>query len=154
MAAVRHSSPAAAIGMLRLIGISLAVGVAVLAVVAWFVQRGATQPPVVDSVMVYVWVAFATSLAAASLVAWRGMVVPHLDAGRPAGPWQARAEKVQTGVIITWALVEAAALFGVVVYFVSGQGLPAVGGLVLMGAALALSWPRTEWLSPDPSGRR
>lgn len=140
--------------MLRLIGISLGVGVAVLAIAAWVVQRGATQPPVENSVMVYVWIAFATSLTAGSLVVWRGMVVPHLDAARPDGPWQARAERVQTGLIITWALVEAAALFGVIVYYVSGQVLPAAGGLVLMGAALALSWPRREWLSADPAGRR
>lgn len=147
MRTTSHSSPDAAIRLLRLIGVALAVGVTMFAVVAWLVQQGAGQAPGDDPVTLYLWLALTTSLAAASLVAWRGMVVPHLATGRHSGTWQERAGRIQTGVIITWALVEAAALLGVLAYFLDGRLLPAAGGVALMWSAIALTWPRTEWLS-------
>jgi F0F1-type ATP synthase membrane subunit c/vacuolar-type H+-ATPase subunit K len=159
MTTTSHSSPDDAIRVLRLIGLALGGGVTMFAVVAWLVQQGAAGALGDDPLTLYLWLALTTSLAAASLVAWRGMVVPHLADGRAghrdARPWQERAGRIQSGVIITWALVEAAALFGVIAYFLDGRMGPAVGGVALMWSAIALTWPRTEWLATtEPASRR
>lgn len=147
----RHQaeSPEAAIRTLRLIGIALATGVTLFGAVSWVLLRGALAPPAEDPMLLYLWIALGTTMAAAAMVVWRGQVVPHLSRTGEAGDWRERAARIQTGAIITWSLVEMAALLGVVVYFLDGHALAGGGGVLLMWAALALTWPRMEWLQPE-----
>jgi F0F1-type ATP synthase membrane subunit c/vacuolar-type H+-ATPase subunit K len=146
MAPPRTESPVASIRVMRLIGVALAAGVSLFAVVVWILRQDGQTPPAGEPALLYLWIAFATSLAAASMVVWRGRVVPHLDRSATSD-WRPRAGRIQSGLVITWALVEAAALFGVVVYFVAGHGLAGVGGVVLMWAAVVFTWPRADWLT-------
>lgn len=148
------SSPEAAIRIMRMIGLALGVGVTLFAVAAWLLQQGAVAAPAEPPLTMYLWMAFATSLAAGSLVVWRGRVVPHIEPPAGEADWRARAARIQAGLIITWALVEAAALFGVVVYFLDGHVLPVAGGVALMWVALALTWPRGEWLERESAAGR
>jgi hypothetical protein len=139
------ATPQDALRTMRLIGISMAAAVTLFAAITFFLHRQDGSAPAGVPLILYVWVAVATSLTAASMILWRGNVVPHLD--RPERPWRERAGGIQTGLILTWALVEAAALFGVVVFFLSGIRLAGLLGVAMMWAALVLTWPRPEWLA-------
>lgn len=141
-------SPGAAIAMMRIIGIALGLGVTFFAAVAWLVQGQAGSPRPPSPTLLYLWIAAATTLAAASIILWRGNVVPRIEKPAPDEDWRARARSIQTGLIISWALVEAAALFGVVLYFLEGHALAGGLGVLMMWAAVGLTWPREEWLGP------
>jgi hypothetical protein len=141
-----------AIRTMRAIGVALAGGVTLFAVIAWLLHR--RNPPLAGGgpAILYVWIAVATSLTAASMVWWRGNVVPLIHPPRH-GDWRRRAAEIQTGLVVSWALVEAGALFGVVVYFLEGTGLAGALGVAMMWAALALTWPRREWLAEESAAR-
>jgi hypothetical protein len=140
------NTPHDALRVMRTIGLALAGGVTTFAVVAWLTQaRGATAPP--DGPwLFYLWIAIATSLVAASMILWRGSVVPILE--EPASEdWRPRAASIQSGLVTSWALVEAAALFGVLVYFMAGYAVAGGVAVAMIWAALALTWPREDWLA-------
>jgi hypothetical protein len=147
------SDPRAALRVMRIIGLSLAGGVTGFAAVIWFLHQDTPPAPADDPWLLYLWIAIATTLLAASMVVWRGMAVPWIERPDPDVDWRERAARIQSGVVITWALVEAAALFGAVVYFVQGAVLPGLLGVFVMWAALALTWPRPEWLSTGDTPR-
>jgi F0F1-type ATP synthase membrane subunit c/vacuolar-type H+-ATPase subunit K len=139
-------SPEDALRAMRLIGLALGASTTLFFLVTWFIQQQGSSPAAGSTLIVYVWVAVATSLLAASMILWRGNVVPHIE--RPAtGDWRDRAGRIQSGLVISWALVEGAALFGVVVYFLSGAWLAGVLGVVMMWTAVLWTWPRAEWLA-------
>jgi hypothetical protein len=135
-----------AIRVLRMIGLSMAGAVTAFALVALFLNRHAPPQPGGGSPMLFIWIAVATSLAAASMVWWRGNAVPLIDRPRQSD-WRARATALQTALVVTWALVEAGALFGVVVFFLEGAWAAGALGVTMIWAALALTWPREEWLA-------
>jgi hypothetical protein len=141
------------VGAMRLIGVALATGVTLFAVVAWLIQP-ATPPSPVDPTLLYLWIAVATTLAAVAMIVWRGRVVPYLERPGAETDWGPRAERIQGGLIVTWALVEAAALMGVVVYFMEGHAVAGFGGVALMWGALAMTWPREAWLEPGGEAGR
>jgi F0F1-type ATP synthase membrane subunit c/vacuolar-type H+-ATPase subunit K len=149
MKSASTATPEAALRVMRMIGLALGAGVTMFAVAAWVIQPGAAATPSDPPLMLYLWIAMATTLAAGSLVVWRGRVVPHLASASGGADWRERADRIQAGLVITWALVETAALFGVVVYFLDGQVLPIAAGVALMWVALAMTWPRAEWLEPE-----
>jgi hypothetical protein len=131
---------------MRIIGIALAAGVTTFAVIAWMIHQRTPPAPPDGPLILYLWLAIATSLIAASMILWRGRVVPILE--EPASEdWRQRAASIQTGLVISWALIEAAALFGVVVYFMTGFGLAGGVAVALMWAAVGLTWPREDWLA-------
>lgn len=139
-------TPRDALRVMRAIGLALAGGVTTFAVVAWLIQaRGATAPPD-GPMLLYLWIATATSLVAASMIFWRGRVVPILE--EPASEdWRPRAASIQSGLVIAWALVETAAMFGVVVYFIAGYALAGGVAVAMMWGTVALTWPREDWLA-------
>jgi F0F1-type ATP synthase membrane subunit c/vacuolar-type H+-ATPase subunit K len=138
---------------MRLIGVALATGVTLFAGVAWLIQPAAPPAPA-DPTLLYLWIAISTTLAAVAMIVWRGRVAPYLERSEAETDWRPRAERIQGGLILTWALVEAAALMGVVVYFVEGHALAGFGGVVLMWGALAMTWPKEAWLQPDGEAGR
>lgn len=141
-----------ALRTMRAIGLFLAGGVTVFALIALLLHRQSPPPAGDGPLILYVWIAVATSLTAASIVWWRGNVVPLIDGSDPRD-WRARAPAIQTGLVVAWALVEAGALFGVVVYFLEGAALAGALGVAMMWAALAATWPRADWLTAgDPAG--
>lgn len=139
-------SAGAAIAAMRLIGLAMGAGVTLFAAVVWMLHRDTPPPQPPAPALLYLWIAIATSLAAASMVLWRGKVVPLIEGRAGGDDWRGRARSLQTGVIVTWAIVEAAALFGVVLYFLQGHGLAGALGVAMMWAAVLLTWPREEWL--------
>jgi len=141
------ATPQDALRTMRAIGVALCGAVALFALTAWWVHREAPPLPADGPWIFYVWVAFATSLAAASMVFWRGNVVPLIDRPASDADWRDRAGRVQTGLVICWSLVEAAALFGVVVYFIDGVAPAAAMGIAMICGAVAITWPRESWLA-------
>jgi hypothetical protein len=140
-----------ALRTMRAIGLAMAGAVTIFAAIALLLHRQSPPPAANGSLMLYVWIAVATSLAAASMVWWRGNVVPLLDDAGHTDP-RSRAAALQTGLVVCWALVEAGALFGVAVYFLEGAGLAGALGVAMMWSALAVTWPRPEWLATrDPA---
>ena len=126
--------PPSADATLALIRISLLLGVLLFGAVSWFVHRNpswrpsdADALPVLRRVMLAVWV-----LAVAALLAVR----PRLE--RLTGGAR------RSTLVIAWAIGEGAALFGGVYFYLSGDALSFLGGLVVMMAALLLFPIRRE----------
>jgi hypothetical protein len=140
------SNPRDALRVMRMIAVALAGGVTTFAAIVWFMHLQAPPGRPDGPALLYLWIAVATSVVAISMILWRGRVVPILEA--PASEeWRQRAADIQSGLVITLALVEAAALFGVVVYFLTGFALAGGVAVAMMWAAVALTWPREEWLA-------
>lgn len=154
MDASTASDPQAALRTMRIIGLALAGGVTMFAAVTWFLHQETPPAPADGPWLLYLWIAIATTLLAASMVVWRGMAVPWIERPDPDTDWRVRAAKIHSGAVITWALVEAAALFGVMVYFLQGTVLPGLLGTFIMWAALAFTWPQPEWLASGEATRR
>jgi hypothetical protein len=145
--------PKSAIRNLRVTGLAMAGGITVFAAVAWFLHRASPPAPADGPWILYLWIAAATSLIAASMMVWRATAVRWIERPDPATDWQARAAGISNGLVISWALVEGAALFGVVVYFLFGSVLPGLLGVFVMWAALAFTWPQPEWLATGETAR-
>jgi hypothetical protein len=117
-----------------LIRISLLLGVLLFGAVTWFVHRNPSwRPQSPDAlrplrvVMLAGWVA-----AIIALIALRPRLGRLTDDAR------------RTFLVICWAIGEGAALLGAVHYFLSGDPLSFLGGLVVMMAALLLYPIRRE----------
>lgn len=152
----RHTAatPRDALRAMRAIGIALCAAAALLALVASVIHRQAPPLPADGPWIFYVWVAFATSLAAAAIVLWRGTVVPLIDRPAAAEGWRERAARIRTGLVICWGLIETAAIFGVVVYVRDGVALGAALGIIMICGAVALTWPRDAWLATGQPASR
>jgi hypothetical protein len=119
---------------LALIRISLLLGVLLFGAVTWFIHRDATRQPS-DPELV-------AALRRAMLAAW-GLAIVALLALRP------RIGRLTGGahrslLVIAWAIGEAAALFGGVHYFLSGDARSFLGGLIVMLGAFLLYPVRRE----------
>ncbi len=119
---------------LALIRISLLLGVLLFGAVSWFIHRGPSWRPdnpdalsLIRRAMFIVW-----ALAVAALLALRSRL------GRATGVAR------RTLLVSAWAVGEAAALFSAVYFFMSGDVVGFLGGLVVMMAALLLFPIRQE----------
>jgi hypothetical protein len=140
------ATPKDAIRTMRILGAALGTGVTVFAATVWLLHRNAPPEPA-GPALLYIWIAVATTLVAGSMIVWRGRVVPVVEQPHPGGSWRPLAAAIQTGLLITLALVEAAALFGVVVYLLQGHALAGGLGVTMIWAAVILTWPQEEWLA-------
>jgi hypothetical protein len=137
----------------RLIGLALGTGVTAFALVTWYLQRQAPLPTQ-QPWLLHVWIVSALCLAALALMLWRTKVAPLVEVAPVPGSEVIRARGIQTGTVTTWALVESAALFGVVLYLLDGHVLAGLVGVFMIWAAVTLAWPRPEWLATgQPAGR-
>ena len=143
----RRLDPQAAQRTLTFIGLSLAFGVTAFALVAWLMQRSGDTPRTVDlefnRVLVYAWLALTAVTSFASLFFWRTRVEPMIG-GIDRLPF-ARMSELTANVLICWALVEAAALFGVTVYFLTGTLWPGLVGVLLIWSTVLQTRPQIEW---------
>lgn len=141
-------SPGQAILMLRIIGLSLCTGVTLFAFVSWFLhqQQGPMGEQVYGSLTFNGAIAMAVLATLGASFVWRSRVVPILQRPARETEWQSRAAAIQTGALITWALLEGGALVAEVVYFLTGNGIAGVLGVVLIWAGIGLTWPKREWL--------
>lgn len=135
----------------RILSASFRIGVGVFAVVAWVLTGGGARPLAGDDAMAmpltYAWIAVAFGTALGAIVVWRMRVGPVLtmSAATPAEERRTRHGALLTGLIVVWALLEAQALAGIVVFLLTGAALPFWGGLAVMGVGTTVSRPRAEW---------
>lgn len=132
----------------RIIGASLGIGVTLFAFVSWFrhQQQGPGDAAGDPALMFNLMLAVAVASVVAAILFWRARVSPLIDRPSPDRE-RAAAGEIQTNVVIVWALIEGAALFAVVVYFLYGTTLAGALGVALIWASLAATWPRREWLA-------
>ena len=141
-------SPEQAILMMRIIGISLGTGVTLFAVVSWFFhQQDGTPASGFDPSLAFngYLVLFLLS-AIGALFVWRTRVGPVIERPAQETEWRPRASSIQAGVIITWGILEGGALFGEVVYFLTGHPVAGILGVALIWIGVGLTWPTREWL--------
>lgn len=145
------SSPREALLTFRIIGFALGLGVTLFAGVSTFIHLTGRPAAAgeVASIMTTAMIGVAAAAVIGAIIFWRARVAPLIESPST-GDWRTRAMALQTAVIIVWALVEGAAFFAEVVYFLYGDLLAGVLGLVLIWVALGLTWPRSSWLA---SGR-
>ncbi|HEX6259246.1 MAG TPA: hypothetical protein VFZ51_01245 [Woeseiaceae bacterium] len=130
-----------------LIGLALPLGVTMFAVVAWLVRSQEPAPmtgPVVQTLS-YAWIGFAAISSFAALAFFRSRVEP-LIANRETPPADV-AGQLAANLLICWALVEAAALLGVTIYFLTGTLWTAIAGVILMWSAFLATRPQPEWFN-------
>lgn len=133
-------SPEQAILLLRIIGLSLGAGVTLFAAVSWYLhQQDAVGAVVYGSLNYNAAIAMAFLAALGAFFVWRWRVAPILARPTSETEWQARASRIQTSVLITWALLEAGALVDEVVYFLTGNGVAGVLGVALIWAGIGLT---------------
>ncbi|MGI9039389.1 MAG: hypothetical protein ACR2GQ_11070 [Gemmatimonadota bacterium] len=123
---------------------AMPMGVTLFALVTWWIRRG--EPTMDPGLMQVIWLAMAVTVVVAAAVVWRRLVQPELPAGgHTADVSGERLGRLQTGLIICMALIEGAALFGVITWFIGGSPVPAAASVVMMWAALLAMWPRPGW---------
>lgn len=129
-----------------MIALVLLGGVATYAIVAVFALREAIDPLAPGVVRTLTWVWY--GVAAAALLGWwlfRGRAIGDAaPAARARGAGSGPQATLQL-LILGWALLEGAALFGITLYLLGGGTAPLAGGLAIMALGIAASWPRPEW---------
>lgn len=150
-------STAQALLAFRIIGASMGLGVTLFALVSWFLhfQSAPTLPAIDRDLAFNVWLGVAVVATAAAIIFWRTRVAPLIDSPASADERVRQAGELQTKVVITWALMEAPAMLGVLIYFFYGYVLAGVLGVAMIWAAVAATWPQPEWFgvrSPSTSG--
>lgn len=127
-----------------LIGLSLPLGVTLMAVVAWFIGGAAPRSePESARILVYVWIALTAGTAMTALFFWRARVEPLISAHEPLPA--ARMNELTTNLILCWALIEPASLFGVLIYLLHGTVWVAVTALLLSWGVALATRPQLEW---------
>lgn len=155
---VNVNSPEQALFVSRVIAGALVAGVTIFGVVAWLMntESGPARPdPALGATLFYVWLGWAFVSAVGSMLFWRARVSPFLESADRSGTGTtgaepdpvARASAMMSGMVVSWALIEGAALFGVVVYFLFGSGLAGTLGVLMMWAAAIVTWPKREWFT-------
>jgi hypothetical protein len=140
-------SPEQAILLLRIIGLSLGLGVTLFAAVSWYLQQQNPVGTVVQGSLYYnaaILMAFLAALGA--FLAWRWRVAPILERQTSETDWRTRSGEIQAAVMTTWALLEAGALVDEVIYFLTGIGFAGALGVALIWAGIGLTWPKANWL--------
>ena len=135
--------------MMRIIGISLGTGVTLFAFVSWFLHQ--QNPPsngtgLDTGPLFYGFLALFLLAALGAIFVFRTRVAPVIARPPEQDRWQPRASEIQTGLILAWGLAEGAALFGEVIYFLTGFTLAGILGLALIWGAVGLAWPKRAWL--------
>lgn len=124
----------------------MAVGVTLFAFVGGFAGLGTAGAHEGQGLVFGGLVLVAIIALAGAVLVWRIRVAPLLDSTEA---WNSRFPRLQTGIIIVWALVETPAILAEVVYLIYGDALSGVLGLVIIWVGIALTWPKQEWLGPD-----
>lgn len=124
---------------------SLPMGVTMFALVTWWLRRGEPAGDI-GQFFPLLWMALTVSVVVAAVVVWRRMVKPEVPAaGYATTVSEDRLARLQTGLIMCMALLEGAALFGVLIWFIGGSPVPAVASVAMMWVALYFAWPRRGW---------
>ena len=93
-------------------------------------------------VLIYAWAALVLAAGVAALWFWRARVEPLIDARTESGGTQAQ---LTSHLVITWALMEAPALMGVVVFIVNGALWVGVASMLLMWIVALATRPQRAW---------
>lgn len=129
-----------------IIGLSLAIGVTVFVLVAYFLRRNGSAPaidPGLGRVMVFAWIGWSAIVATGTVLFWRARMEP-LITGVQHYPHD-RIGELTTNLIICWALIEGAALLGAVVYYLYGPLWVAIASVAMIWGAILMSRPQVEW---------
>lgn len=145
--------PAGTLLAARIIAAAMLLGVVIFAVVAWFFLGDAfgTVDPDGASLLYAIWV----GSTVAGIGGWwffrnRAMdaTTARFRAGKEPGEV---AVVVLRRLIVAWALLEAVALFGIVVYGLTGRTTALLASLLLMGFGVAVTWPQDAWFPKERS---
>lgn len=138
----------ASLAISRIIAASLVGGVTAFALAAWFIvqQDGpmAAGGNETGALLRYVWATLAFGGVAAAMILWRVRVLPLLESPHHPDP-ESRGEALQSALVTVWALLEGPALFGVVLFLLSGSFLTCGAGLLLVWLGIGLTFPRQDW---------
>ncbi len=135
--------PEQALLTLRIIAGSLVVGVTLFAFVAWFAGlEGDARPEGRGLVFGGLLVMAVVALAGAILL-WRARVVPLT---LPSRDWAERFPRLQTSLIIVWAIIETPALLAEAVYFLYGDVPSGLLGIAIIWIGIGLTWPKRAWI--------
>lgn len=141
-------SPEQSAFVAKIIYLSLVGGVLVFAVVAgvateWGARgvRGAAPP-----IFPWVWAALAVgTFPVVLLFRGRARKAAGLDARRTVAERTVDPLQVQTNLVISWALIEGPALFGVVTFFLFGRVDVLAYALAVAAVGWGLTFPSTEY---------
>ena len=145
--------PAGTLLAARIVAAAMLLGVVIFAIVTWLYLGEAFGPVDRDgaSLLYTIWV----GSAAVGIGGWWYFRTRAMDATTA----RFRAEKdpgevavaVLRRLIAAWALLEAVALFGIVVYGLTGRTTALLASVLLMGFGVAVTWPQEAWFPRERS---
>jgi hypothetical protein len=103
---------------------------------------GNESAPGAERTLIYIWGALAVTATMGALWFWRARVEPLID--ERTDPDATRAQ-LTAHLVTTWALIEAPALMGAVVYLLHGTLWVAIASLLLMWTAALKTRPQRAW---------
>lgn len=122
----------------------MALGVTLFAFVSWFAGLEGDVRPEGKGIVFGGLLILTVMALAAALLLWRARVAPLTRPSRE--DWATRFPRLQTHVIIVWALIEAPALVAEAAYFLYGDVLAGIVGLLVIWVGVGLTWPRRTWI--------
>lgn len=128
------------------LGFAMANGAFLFSLVALYLNRGAGVWEV--TTLGQVWMGVASLCLVASRYFWSRKVAPELPPVHPGRTeWRSNASALNTGLILVWAPLELAALFGLILYQLSESYVGLVGGLGFVFFGVFLTRPRRHWFT-------
>jgi len=127
--------------------IALALGPTLFGAVVWWLSRQGAVPAMAlpeATALVYAWLAAMTGATLGAVRMWSARVEPleaELALGRTATP----PESVLALLLPVWAVIEAPALLGIILFMLTGAPLLLVAALLYLWTGFWLTRPRPEW---------
>ena len=135
-----------------LVGMSLPLGATMLVVVAAFLTGDAAAPTPERAerarILTYAFVGMLALLSGTALFFWRTRVEPIIH---DLENTQATQSVLMSNLMVVWALVEAVALFGGVLFLLHGTAWTGVTGVLLSWLVFLMTRPQLEWFERLPA---
>jgi hypothetical protein len=132
---------------------ALALGPTTLAAVAWVASRSGAVPSMglpEARVLLYTWLVAMVGAALVTIRLWGARAEP-LDRAVERGSGGPPPESLLALLIPVWAVLEAPALFGVVLFLLTGAPMLLASSLLYLWIGFWLTRPRRAWFSGSRS---
>jgi hypothetical protein len=127
--------------------VGLALGPTLFGAAVWWLSRQGAVPAMAlreATPLIYAWLAALTALVVGAAKVWTARVEP-LEGAVRSGQGGPPPESVLAMLLPVWVMLEAPALFGIILFMLTGAPLLLAAALLFLWSSLWLTRPREEW---------
>jgi hypothetical protein len=131
--------------------VAVLLGSTLFGVMAWWLTRHGAVPSMAlneATALVYAWLAAVTGATLAATRMWSARTA-MLTRDRRRGPG-VPPEALLARLLPIWVVLDAPALFGVLLYLLTGAPVLLLASLLYLWVAMWLARPRSSWREPRP----